>query len=424
MHRPKQNPGPGQGSINAISRRTSLLFLGSSLAALATRDAAAQGADTITLGGSVALTGRYAETGTNLSVGYDIAVKFLNEELGGVDIGGKKYKFALQLFDDASDPARATSLVQKQVDDGLKFLLGSYGSNIVLPTASIAEAAGAIMVQIGGASDQIYLQGRKNVFGLFPRATRLWASTVEFFKLLQPAPKTISIIGTNDPFSKTNTDGAIAAFKQGGFEILESYQLPAQISDVSSVMTSVRSKTPDIIVCTTTDQNSLFIAQQMVATSTNVSLLYQILGPQLDVYRKTLGKAADGVCVQQYWDERIPLKDKFFGTSQRFIEYYAKNTTRPATYHTVGAAACILTYVNAMQQAKGLAPAAVRDALAATDLETIYGPVKFTADGDGDPVLMGPKIGQVKNGVVEMVFPSALKTADATYPAPKWAEKR
>src|SRR5437868_3471461 len=101
MHRPQQDPAPAPRSINGISRRTSLLLLGSSLAALATRDASAQGGDTITFGGSVALTGRYAETGTNLGVGYEMAVKFLNEELGGVDIGGKKYKFALQLFDDA-----------------------------------------------------------------------------------------------------------------------------------------------------------------------------------------------------------------------------------------------------------------------------------------------------------------------------------
>jgi branched-chain amino acid transport system substrate-binding protein len=412
--------------MRLLSRRTALRILGLSAVSsgVLSERGLAQSASTITFGGSVAISGRSAETGLNLKMGYDTAIKFLNEELGGVDIGGSKYKFALQLFDDASDPARATALFQKQVDDGIKFFLGSYGSNIVLPTAAITEAAGALMVQIGAASDQIYLQGYRNIFGLFPRASRLWTSTVEFFHTLKPAPKTISIISTNDPFSKVNADGAAAEFKAAGFEILNSFQLPEQVNDVSSVLASIRTKTPDIVVCTTTDQNSLFIARQMVATDTNVSLLYQILGPQLDVYRQTLGKAADGVCVQQYWDERIVLKDSFFGSSQKFFEYYRKNTTRPATYHTVGAAACILCYVTAMQQAKSTDPAQVRDRLAKLDIETVYGPVKFTPEGDGDPVLMGPKIGQVLSGNVEMVFPASVKTVDALYPVPRWAEKK
>jgi hypothetical protein len=37
---------------------------------------------------------------------------------------------------------------------------------------------------------------------------------------------------------------------------------------------------------------------------------------------------------------------------------------------------------------------------------------------------MGPKIGQVLSGDVQMVFPAALKTAEAVYPVPKWADKK
>lgn len=411
--------------MTSISRRSTLRGLGAAATAATgwPGSAGAQATKTVTFGGSVALTGRAAESGGNLNAGYNTAVKFLNEELGGVDVGGTRYTFALQLFDDASDPSRAQTLIQKQVDDGIKFFLGSYGSNIVLPTAAITEAEGALMVQCGAASDQIFLQGHKNIFGLFPRASRLWASTVEFFKTLQPTPPSISIVATNDVFSKSNADGAVAAFKAAGFPILDVYQLPEQISDVSSVLASLRAKRPDILVCTTTDQNSLFIARQMVATGTNVSLLYQILGPQLDVYRETLGKAAEGICVQQYWDVRIPSKDPFFGSPERFMQYYAKVTPRPATYHTVGGVACIESYVLAMQAAASIEPAKVRDQLAKADFETVYGPVKFTPEGDGDPIVMGPRIGQVKSRQVEMVYPPSLATAKTQFPVPAWSEK-
>src|SRR3546814_10896376 len=77
------------------------------------------------------------------------------------------------------------------------------------------------------------------------------------------------------------------------------FELPAQITDASSVLARIRSRTPDVLITTTVDENSLVIARQMVATGTNVPLLYQFLGPQLAMYRKSLGANANGVCAQR-----------------------------------------------------------------------------------------------------------------------------
>jgi branched-chain amino acid transport system substrate-binding protein len=49
--------------------------------------------------------------------------------------------------------------------------------------------------------------------------------------------------------------------------------------------------------------------------------------------------------------------------------------------------------------------------------------VKFTKDGDGDPILLGPRIGQVQKGAVEIVFPTEAASAKTIYPAPKWSER-
>jgi branched-chain amino acid transport system substrate-binding protein len=386
------------------------------------RPARAQ-AKTIVFGGSVPVSGRAAETGLNVQNGYLTAVKYINEVLGGAEIAGEKYRLELRLFDDASDPARATTLIQRLIDEGVDFFLGSFGSNIVLPTAAITDRAERPMVQTGGGSDQIFTQGYRYVFGMFPRASRQFISSVEFFKTIEPRPKRISVIMTNDAFSKTNAEGAIKDCKAAGFEILDSFQLPEQITDVSSVLATVRSRTPDILICTTHDQNSLLISRQMATSGTNVPLLYQTLGPQLATYRETLGKFANAIAVQIYWDERAPYKDPLFGSTQKFVEYYKQNNQRPIAYHTAGAAACIVTYLHAMQTAKSVKPAAVRDALAAVDLETLYGRVKFTPEGDGDPLLLGPAVGQVQKGVVELVYPPAAKTANLIYPSPKWNEK-
>src|SRR3546814_15178540 len=102
---------------------------------------------------------------------------------------------------------------------------------------------------------------------------------------------------------------------------------------------------------TTVDENSLVIARQMVATGTNVPLLYQFFGPQLAMYRKSLGANANGVCAQFYWDERLKSTDPVFGDSQTFFEYSKKHNSRQLSYHTADAAACITLCLHELKQA-------------------------------------------------------------------------
>ena len=122
------------------------------LAAPAIRSAEAQTGKTLVIGGSVPLTGAAAETGLNVNNGYITAATYFNEVLGGVEIAGEKYKIELKLFDDASDPARATTLIQRQIDEGTDFFLGIVRQQHRAATAAITERAKKPMVQTGGGS--------------------------------------------------------------------------------------------------------------------------------------------------------------------------------------------------------------------------------------------------------------------------------
>ena len=292
-------------------RRRDVLLKGMgavALAAPAIRSARAQAGKTLVFGGSVPLSGAAAETGLNVNNGYITAASYLNDVLGGVEIAGEKYKIELKLFDDASDPARATTLIQRQLDDGTDFFLGSFGCNIVLPTAAITERAKKPMVQTGGGSDAIFTKGFKYVFGMYPRATRQFASAAALFKSLQPTPQTYSVIYTNDAFSKTAGEGVRLSCDAAGFKRLDSFELPAKPTDVSSVLGSVRANTPDLLVCVMHDQDSLLVARQMIASGTNVKLLFQGLGPQLASFREALGKYSEALLCSTYWDETRALQ--------------------------------------------------------------------------------------------------------------------
>ncbi|MFN3364432.1 MAG: hypothetical protein ACK40W_10755, partial [Allorhizobium sp.] len=66
---------------------------------------------------------------------------------------------------------------------------------------------------------------------------------------------------------------------------------------------------------------------------------------------------------------------------------------------------------------------AIRDALASLDLETFYGRIKFTAQGDGDAVLLGPLVTQRQKGELAVVFPKEAASAPVIYPVPAWQER-
>ena len=65
--------------------------------------------DTIVLGAAVSLTGKYSTNGEHTRNGYNMAVQRIND-MGGVTVGGKSYKFDIIYYDDESDSGRAAQL--------------------------------------------------------------------------------------------------------------------------------------------------------------------------------------------------------------------------------------------------------------------------------------------------------------------------
>ncbi len=376
----------------------------------------------IVIGGSIPLSGGAAETGRNVYNGYKAAVKFINEEYGGVKVRGVTYKLKLNMFDDASDPARATTLIQRQLDEGVDFFLGSFSSKMVLPTCSITERAKKPMVQAGGGSDLIFTQGRKFVFGIYPRASRQFYTIRDFFKELGKV-KTFSIISTNRPFTKWLAKGAKMSLEKAGFEMLKLYQVPAQVNDVSSVLSLIRANPPDLLLCMTHDETSMLVVKQMVTTNTYVKMVYIALGVQTVAFRKALGKYANDIITAIYWDEGAAYKGTIIGSAKNFANYYRQHFKRSLTYHMASGGACIVAFVHAIQNASSLDPIKVRDALDALDVMSFYGRLRFTPDGDANAKYGGPMLAQLQKGKIEILYPPPAATSEITFPMTLWGKR-
>ena len=70
--------------------------------------------DTIILGAAVSLSGKYSTNGEHTRNGYNMAVQRIND-MGGVTVGGKSYKFDIIYYDDESDSSRAAQLAERLI---------------------------------------------------------------------------------------------------------------------------------------------------------------------------------------------------------------------------------------------------------------------------------------------------------------------
>src|SRR5262249_58013011 len=130
----------------------------------------------------VAGTGRYYRDA------YQFTVDKINES-GGITVDGKKYKVALRLLDNKSDPGVNVTQHERLVArDKVNVLLGSFSSNAVLAGAAVAEKNHVPMVQAGGASSRIFARGYKYVVGTLPAADHYFGRTIRMPRPLPPQP--------------------------------------------------------------------------------------------------------------------------------------------------------------------------------------------------------------------------------------------
>ena len=174
----------------------------------------------IKLGSAISFTGAKSRTGKLYVDSYKFAVNKVNE-MGGVNVNGKNYKFELVFYDDKSEPTESARLVEKLITvDKVDFLLGPYSSGITIPNSIVARRYRIPMIEAGGASSKIFNKGNEYIFGMLPRAEDYFRSTLEFLTEQDPKPNKIAILYADDKFDVSVGEGAKAAAEEMGFDVV------------------------------------------------------------------------------------------------------------------------------------------------------------------------------------------------------------
>ena len=381
--------------------------------------------DTIILGSAISLTGKYSTNGIHAQNGYELAVRQVNE-MGGVKVGGKSYKLKVVYYDDESTPSRGGQLAERLIkQDGVQYMLGPYSSGLTKAIAPVTEKYKIPMVEAEGASRSLFTQGYKYLFAVLSTSEQYLpgavALAVEQAKKEGRDPKSLkaALIFENDPFSQDVRAGVVEDLKKHGVQVVIDDKMPRDLSDISTTLTKVKALGPDILLISGHSKGAATAARQIQEMKVDVPVI-AITHCEAAKIVKKFGDSTNGFLCPTQWAETLSYKGKYFGSAAEFDKLFKASYDgyKNVPYQAAQASAAVLVWKEAFERANSFDKDKVRDALAATDMMTFYGGVKFAVEGNN--IAKPMVLRQIQNGGYAVVYPSDY--ADAKFQFPRKAQ--
>ncbi len=389
--------------------------------ALAGPAAAKVEGDTIILGSAISLTGKYSTNGIHAQNGYELAVKRINEQ-GGVQVGGKAYKLKVIYYDDESTPARGAQLAERLIkQDGVQFMLGPYSSGLTKAIAPVTEKYKIPMVEAEGASRSLFTQGYRYLFAVLSTSEQYLASAIALAAEIaekegrKPSDLKLAMAFENDPFSLDVRAGVVDDAKKFGMQIVIDDKLPRDLSDMSATLTKVKAVKPDLLVVSGHSKGAATAARQIDEMKIDTPMIAMTHCESAKIVANFGAATNDFLCPTQ-WAETLSYSDKYFGTAAEYDELFKATFEgyKNVPYQAAQASAAVLVWKDALERANTFDVEAVRDALAATDMKTFYGNIKFSEAGNN--IAKPMVLRQIQDGVFNVVAPSEWASHKVNYP--------
>ena len=381
--------------------------------------------DTIVLGAAVSLTGKYSTNGEHTKNGYDLAVKRIND-MGGVKVGGKSYKFKVIYYDDESNSKRAAQLAERLIkQDGVKYMLGPYSSGLTKAIAPVTEENKVPMVEANGASRSLFTKGYKYLFAVLSPANQYLEVAIDLaVEKNGGKPVRIAQAFEQDAFSQDVRIGVMEAAERTKSKIVIDDKLPKELNDMAATLAKVKAVKPDVLVVSGHSKGALTAIRQISEMKVDVPMLAMTHCDASKLAKQHGDKSEFALCASQ-WHKTLTYKDKFFGDGMKYDADFTKAYGYAPPYQAAESSAALLVYKDAFERANSFDTKKVRDALAKTEMQTFYGNIKFGSGGQNTAKPMVLFQVMCKSGKCEnvVVAPTKWAAAELIHPIPPWSKR-
>jgi len=376
----------------------------------------AQAADVIKFGTALPLTGPLATEGKKQQNGFEIWREIANAR-GGINVGGKKMKVEMVYYDYESKTPTATKLVERLITkDKVNILIGPFGSGATKAVAAIAERYKVPIIAPTASSEAVYDQGYKHLFGLLAPNAFLPTGFFETVSKLNPKPKSMAFVTRNDFFPKAITNMLRKASKKYGLSDVYYAEFPKDSKDMSTWLTIVKSKKPDILMVGGYVADLILATKQAKELGVNPKIVFMMAGPVYQQYADALGATSNNIMSAAWWAETFNYKGRIIGTAANFAEIWQRKYNQVADYVGAASAASGVVAHLAIEKAGSLEASKVIAAISSLKTDTFFGPVEFNKGGQN----IGSKIAifQIQNQKRKTIYPLNISDGKLVYPRP------
>jgi branched-chain amino acid transport system substrate-binding protein len=370
--------------------------------------------EAIEIGATIPLTGRYAGGGAQVERGYNLGVEMINAA-GGIYVEEYDAQIPLHLtiLDDESDPTKTVSNLQDLYDNNnVIAYLGGFGSDLHAAAAAIAEVNETSYLGVAFALWDIHQQGYRYLFSPFPKSPDLAISTFELLNSIpeEQRPTRIGILQEQTDwgieFGGLWRDGA----EENGYEVVAYEEYAPGTQDFTDAILTLQQADAQVVLALPNPPDGITLMTQMAELGFTPEFSLIIRAPDAPTWIGSLGAVGDYVMFSPGWHHSMD-----YPGVDELNEAHIELMGRPSDPIVGPSYALIQILANAIEQAGTLDREAVRDAIAATDLDTVIGHTTFREDGTG---VVTPAILQYQEGRVQLVWPAEFATADLVFPAP------
>lgn len=364
----------------------------------------------IVIGGTLGLTGAYAEPSTDYKAVYDLWLEKVNKKGG---LMGRPVKMII--YNDESTPTVAQSLYNRLLDeDKVDLVLAPYTTFVGGAIVPIVRSHNKILFNGGFVGINIFNNAKGWIVGSYnyqePDYTR---GLFEMLKSMPEGqrPKRAAIFTAQNPFTivvRAGIDGkggALNYAKEAGIQVVVDEQYPPNTTDFTGLVQKAKSANADVVLALGLPNDTLQIARTVQQQGYNPAV-FCTCGSQVTTLKgwAGLGEAAEGG-----FGTTIAWPTQPFAGIAELAEVFKKRGYATLPTYAIGGTAILEVLEQAVEGAKTLDQEKLKEYIQKTEFKTVGGNFKYQENGTPEysQILL-----QYQKGKNEVVWPKQFRTAD------------
>jgi branched-chain amino acid transport system substrate-binding protein len=396
--------------LGNLSRRSLAVASLLAVTALFAAPVAAQDKQPIVIGGTLGLTGAFAEPSTDYKAVYDLWLEKVNKAGG---LMGRPVKMII--YNDESTPTVAQSLYNRLLDqDKVDLVLAPYTTFVGGAIVPIVRSHNKILFNGGFVGINIFNNAKGWIVGSYnyqePDYTR---GLFEMLKSIPEAdrPKRVAIFTAQNPFTIVvragveGKGGALNYAKDAGLQVVVDEQYPPNTTDFTGLVQKAKNANADVVIAAGLPNDTLQIART-VAQQGYKPAVFCTCGSQVTTLK---GWAALGDAADRGFGTTIAWPTQPFAGIAELGEIFKKRGYATLPTYAIGGTAILEVLEQAVNGAKTLDQEKLKAYIEKTTFKTVGGDFKYQANGT-------PEYSQITlqyiKGKNEVVWPKQYRTAD------------